>query len=189
LVKAGLIAPETVVINAQSGVSGAGRGLALGTHFCETQGSMKAYKVANHRHTPEIEQGLATLGGLKQPPAISFTPHLVPLNRGMHVTTTATLTDVTIGWHAVQSVYQSVYAHAPFVRLCGEGESPESNWVKGTNFCDIAWAIDPRTNRIVLTSVIDNLMKGAAGQAVHNMNWLFGLPETMGLLLPALMPA
>ena len=187
LVKAGLIDPKSIVVNAQSGVSGAGRSLALGTHFCETEGSMKAYKVANHRHTPEIEQGIALFGGAET--AISFTPHLVPLNRGMHVTTTATLTNPTPNWQTIHSVYQACYAKDPFVRLCAEGETPQTNWVKGTNFCDIGWAVDPRTNRIILTSVIDNLMKGAAGQAVHNMNTLFGLPETMGLAVSALMPA
>jgi N-acetyl-gamma-glutamyl-phosphate reductase len=189
LLKAGLLLPQTIVVDAKSGVSGAGRGLALGTHFCETAGSMKPYKVAGHRHTPEIEQGLALFANTET--TITFTPHLVPLNRGMCVTTTASLTDASLTWENLHAVYQAVYnpEATPFVRLCAKGETPETNWVKGTNFCDIAWAIDTRTNRVILTSVIDNLLKGAAGQAVHNFNIMNGLAETLGLDYTALLPA
>lgn len=189
LLQAGVIDPNSIVVDAKSGVSGAGRGLALGTHFCEAEGSMKPYKVAGHRHTPEIEQGLHLFAGTET--TITFTPHLVPLNRGMCVTTTASLTDATLTWEALKAIYQGVYTlqTTPFIRLCGKEEPPETRWVKGTNFCDMAWAIDTRTNRVILTSVIDNLLKGAAGQAVHNFNCMNGLTETLGLGYTALLPA
>ncbi len=178
LVKKKLIDLKSIIIDAKSGVSGAGRGLGLDYHFCECTESMKAYKVATHRHTSEIEQELSLLAG--EEIKLSFTPHLVPMKRGIFATEYANLTKSVTAKELI-SLYQEFYKGEPFVRIYEEG-LPESNHVAGSNFVDIGIAVDARLNRVIVVSNIDNLIKGAAGQAVQNMNLLFGLDETEGLL-------
>jgi N-acetyl-gamma-glutamyl-phosphate reductase len=173
-----LIHLDTLIADSKSGVSGAGRGVSLATHFCEVNEGFKAYKVAEHRHTPEIEQELGLLAG--EPVKITFTPHLVPMGRGILSTVYASLKDGTRASH-VDEAFQSFYESASFVRLCGGGELPTTLQVRGSNYCDIGWRLDVRTNRLILISVIDNLNRGASGQAVSNMNLMCGLPEEMGI--------
>jgi N-acetyl-gamma-glutamyl-phosphate reductase len=174
----GLIDPETIIADSKSGVSGAGRGLSLGAHFCEVNEGFKAYKVAEHRHTPEIEQELGLLAGraLK----ISFTPHLVPMSRGILSTVYSNLKK-GVGDRDVEEAYRSFYRDARFVRICNPGNLPVSLQVRGSNYCDLGWRVDERTGRLIVISVIDNLTRGAAGQAVCNMNIMCGLPEDAGL--------
>ncbi|MFM7390227.1 MAG: N-acetyl-gamma-glutamyl-phosphate reductase, partial [Vampirovibrionales bacterium] len=160
-VKANLIDPTSIVIDAKSGVSGAGRGVALGLQYCETNETLKAYKVASHRHTPEIEVGLQRFANVEA--TVSFTPHLIPMNRGMLVTTVAKLNQATTATE-LQALYEATYAPHPFVRVLPQGEQPETKHVRGSNYCDIAVVLDERTQRVVITSVIDNMLKGAAGQ-------------------------
>lgn len=186
LLKMGCIDPGSIIIDAKSGVSGAGRALALGHHFGECNESIKAYGVTTHRHTPEIEQTLSTLA--QAPVTISFTPHLVPMNRGILATVYAGLSQ-PITADEVRAAYESAYADAPFIRLLPAEALPETRWVKGSNFCDIAFRIDERTQRIIVVAAIDNLVKGAAGQAIQNMNLMFGLAETTGLEAIPLFPA
>lgn len=185
LLKAGLIDPETVIADSKSGTSGAGRGAAVGSLFCEVSEGFKAYKVAEHRHTPEIEQEVSELAG--RPVVISFTPHLLPISRGILSTIYAKLKPGTESGQVRES-YAGFYRQERFVRLCNPGEMPATQYVRGSNFCDIGWKIDPRTGRIVIISAIDNLVKGAAGQAVQNMNLMCGLPEEMGLGTVPLFP-
>jgi N-acetyl-gamma-glutamyl-phosphate reductase len=188
-----------LVVDAKSGVSGAGRGLSLGVHYAEANESTKAYKVEGHRHIPEMESHLQGLAGLPSPlPPLSFVPHLLPLNRGMLVTTYAQLKpewlQTGVGgdrpWQRLRAVFEAAYAHQPFVHLCTQQESqvPEVRWVRGSNRCAMGWHVCQRTGRVVLVSVLDNLLKGAAGQAVQNLNLLFGLPQTLGLEALALLP-
>ena len=179
LVKAGIVELESIIADSKSGVSGAGRGLSLTTHFCEVNEGFKAYKVAEHRHTPEMEQELSALAG--KPIKISFTPHLVPMTRGILSTVYANL-NPGVSAYTVTDVFKEFYEDAPFVRVLGDGVLPNTLYVRGTNFCDIGWKIDNRVNRIVVVSAIDNLTRGASGQAVCNMNLMFGLDETTGLL-------
>lgn len=146
---------------------------------------MKAYGVASHRHTPEIEEQLGYASGRKV--TISFTPHLVPMNRGILATEYAALTK-DVSWEEVKAVYDKYYKEEKFVRVLDQGVFPETKWVEGSNYLDIGFQIDPRTNRIILMGAIDNLVKGAAGQAVQNMNLIFGLPETEGLELVPMFP-
>ena len=146
---------------------------------------MKAYGVASHRHTPEIEEQLGYAAGRKV--RISFTPHLVPMNRGILATEYAALTK-DVSWEEVKAVYDKYYKEEKFVRVLDQGVFPETKWVEGSNYLDIGFQIDPRTNRIILMGAIDNLVKGAAGQAVQNMNLIFGLPETEGLELVPMFP-
>jgi N-acetyl-gamma-glutamyl-phosphate reductase len=169
------IDPKSIIIDAKSGVSGAGRGASLGTHFGEVNENISAYKVAKHQHTPEIEQTLTRIGGEES--IISFTPHLVPMTRGILCTMYATITKET----NFQELYQQTYEGKPFVRVRPQGSHPKTKEVLGSNYCDIAIHVDPRTNRLVILSVIDNVVKGAAGQAVQNMNIMAGLDETTGL--------
>ena len=178
LVKERLVDPATIIADSKSGVSGAGRGANATTHFCHVNESFKAYKVGGHRHTPEIEEKLSQAAGL--PVAITFVPHLLPMTRGMESTIYVQLTR---GARAGQiaTCLESFYQGKPFVRLMGEGGAPDTLNVKGTNFCDIGWKVDPGTGRLILLSVIDNLVKGAAGQAVQNMNLMFDCDETAGL--------
>ncbi len=178
LVKEGVIDTATIIADSKSGVSGAGRGLSLATHFCEVNEGFKAYKVGEHRHTPEMEQELSRLAG--QPIRISFTPHLVPMTRGILSTVYANLTE-TVNPETVSEIFGEFYDDAPFVRILGEGTLPNTLYVRGTNYCDIGWKVDERVRRIVVVSAIDNLTRGASGQAVCNMNLMFGLPETAGL--------
>ena len=178
LVAEGLIDPNTLIIDAKSGTSGAGRGAKLPNLFCEVNENMKAYGVATHRHTPEIEEQLSYACG--QPVTINFTPHLVPMNRGILVTAYASLKPGTTA-EQVRKVYKDYYDKETFVRVLEDGECPETKWVEGSNYVDINFKIDPRTGRIIMMGALDNLVKGAAGQAVQNMNLLFGFDEDEGL--------
>ena len=178
LVKEHMIEVDSVIIDAKSGVSGAGRGVSLGNHFAEVNESIKAYKVGCHRHTPEIEEQLSNLAG--KPVTLTFTPHLVPMQRGILAVCYGKLT-APATWESIAEVYERYYGKEYFVRLMAKGEYPETRWVKGSNFVDIGFAVDERTGRIIVIGAIDNLVKGAAGQAVQNMNLLFGLAETLGL--------
>ena len=185
LVKEGLIDPDTLIIDAKSGTSGAGRGAKLPNLFCEVNENMKAYGVTNHRHTPEIEEQLGYASGKEV--VINFTPHLVPMNRGILATEYAKLTK-NVTWEEVKAVYDKYYANEKFVRVLEKDVYPETKWVEGSNYVDIGFKIDPRTNRIIMMGAIDNLVKGAAGQAVQNMNLIFGLPESEGLDLVPMFP-
>ncbi|TYO94439.1 N-acetyl-gamma-glutamyl-phosphate reductase [Desulfallas thermosapovorans] len=185
LLKHGLVDTGTVVADSKSGVSGAGRGLSLGNHFCEVNENFRAYNVGMHRHTPEIEQELGKLAGEEM--VISFTPHLTPMNRGILSTVYAKLKqEMTLG--QVRSIYEEYYRSEFFVRLLPPGILPQTKAVAGSNHCDVVPVVDPRTGRVVVISAIDNLIKGAAGQAVQNMNLMFGLPEITGLNRPGLYP-
>ena len=185
LAKEGIIDMRTLIVDAKSGTSGAGRGAKVPNLFCEVNENMKAYGVASHRHTPEIEEQLGYASG--ENVTISFTPHLVPMNRGILATEYATLKKDVTG-EEVKAIYDKYYADEKFVRVLGEGVCPETKWVEGSNYVDIGFKLDPRTNRIVMMGAIDNLVKGAAGQAVQNMNLLFGLPENEGLELVPMFP-
>jgi N-acetyl-gamma-glutamyl-phosphate reductase len=173
-----LIDPETIIADSKSGVSGAGRGVSPGVHFCEVNEGFKAYKVAEHRHTPEIEQEIGILAG--RPVKISFTPHLVPMSRGILSTVYSNL-QKGVGARDVEEAFRSFYKDARFVRLSNPGNLPVSLQVRGSNYCDLGWRVDERTGRLIVISVIDNLTRGAAGQAVCNMNIMCGLPEDAGL--------
>lgn len=178
MVKEGLIDPNTLIIDAKSGTSGAGRGAKTDNLYCEVNESIKAYGVGSHRHTPEIEEQLSYAAG--QPVTISFTPHLVPMNRGILVTAYASLNG-TVTEEEARAAYEKYYQNEYFVRLLEPGAVPQTRWVEGSNFADVNFKIDPRTNRVVMMGAIDNMVKGAAGQAVQNMNLMFGLPEHTGL--------
>ena len=181
-----LIAPETIIADSGSGVSGAGRSAKVDSLYCEVNEGFKAYGVGGlHRHTPEIEQELSILAGTDI--TITFTPHLVPMDRGILSTVYATpLSGLTTD--ELVSIYTDCYAAEPFVRVLPAGQFPSTAFVRGSNFCDIGVTIDRRANRIVVVSAIDNLVKGASGQAVQNMNLLCGLPETRGLEGIAIFP-
>lgn len=185
LLTAGIINPDSIIIDSKSGTSGAGRGAQIGALYCEVTDGFKAYKVGEHRHTPEIEQELGGLCG--RPLVVSFTPHLVPMSRGILSTIYAELgEEVTV--EQVAALYAARYDAEPFVRLCPLGSYPATQYLRGANFCDLGFKVDRRTNRIVVLSAIDNLVKGAAGQAIQNMNLLCGFPETEGLLAAPLFP-
>ena len=185
LAKEGIIDMSTLIVDAKSGTSGAGRGAKLPNLFCEVNENMKPYGVATHRHTPEIEEQLGYASGEKV--VINFTPHLVPMNRGILATEYASLKkDVT--YEDGTAIYDKYYADEKFVRVLKENELPETKWVEGSNYVDINFKIDPRTNRIIMMGAIDNLVKGAAGQAVQNMNLMFGLDEAEGLNLVPMFP-
>lgn len=178
LVKEGLIDANTIIIDAKSGTSGAGRGAKIDNLYCEVNENMKAYGVATHRHTPEIEEQLGYAAGEKV--TINFTPHLAPMNRGILVTAYASLKrEVT--YEEVKAVYDKYYDKEKFVRVLDQDVCPQTKWVEGSNFVDVNFRIDPRTGRIIVMGAMDNLVKGAAGQAVQNMNLMFGLEETLGL--------
>ena len=185
LAKEGLIDMSTLIIDAKSGTSGAGRGAKLPNLYCEVNENIKAYGVATHRHTPEIEEQLGYASGEKV--VLNFTPHLVPMNRGILATEYATLKK-EVTYEEVKAVYDKYYAKEKFVRVLDRDVCPETKWVEGSNYVDIGFKIDPRTNRIIMMGAIDNLVKGAAGQAVQNMNLLFGLPEDEGLELVPMFP-
>ncbi|HWR44432.1 N-acetyl-gamma-glutamyl-phosphate reductase [Sporomusa sp.] len=178
LVQHKLIDLTSIIVDAKSGVSGAGRSLSLGSHFTEVFESVKAYNVAGHRHTPEIEAALGELAGEEL--VISFTPHLIPVARGILSTCYASLKQGVTA-EAVDEAYTSLYGDEYFVRLLGRGGYPTTKNTRGTNFCDLGWHIDKRTNRVVAVAAIDNLVKGAAGQAVQNMNVMFNIEERTGL--------
>lgn len=194
LIKEGLIDANTLIVDAKSGASGAGRGAKLPNLFCEVNENIKAYGVATHRHTPEIEEQLGYAAG--QPVTINFTPHLVPMNRGILATEYASLRkisrpDGSLAYPEeaqIRAAYEKYYGKEYFIRLLGQGIYPETKWVEGSNFVDIGFQIDRRTGRMIMMGAIDNLVKGAAGQAVQNMNLLFGLPENEGLQLVPMFP-
>lgn len=190
LVKEGMIDPNSLIIDAKSGTSGAGRGAKLPNLFCEVNENMKAYGVTNHRHTPEIEEQLGYAAG--EEIVINFTPHLVPMNRGILATEYATLNKKADGtypiYEEVKAVYDKYYKNEKFVRVLEKDVCPETKWVEGSNYVDVNFKIDNRTGRIIMMGAIDNLVKGAAGQAVQNMNLLFGLDETEGLNLVPMFP-
>jgi len=178
LLQADLIDPTTIIIDSKSGVSGAGRSLSLGTHYCQVNESFKAYKVASHRHNPEINAIASQIAGISV--AVTFVPHLVPMGRGMLTTQYAQLR-TNVSADAVRECLQDFYAQRNFVRICPPGRLPETMHVKGTNYCDIGFELDQAQRRVILISAIDNLVKGAAGQAVQNMNIMSGLHEAEGL--------
>lgn len=178
LLKKGLIKTETIIADSKSGISGGGRGLNLAFHYAECNENFKAYNIGVHRHTPEIEQELGKLAGEKI--TVSFTPHLVPMTRGILSTIYAVLNE-THSSEELIAIYNEFYGDEYFVRIHPPGQYPQTKWVYGSNFCDIGLTADQRTNRVVVVSVIDNLVKGASGQAVQNMNIMFELPEKTGL--------
>ena len=181
LAKAKMIDFDSIIIDAKSGVSGGGRSTSLGFSYSETDESMKAYKVATHRHTSEIEQEIGLLAGKEV--ALSFTPHLVPLKRGIFATIYANLNTKTETEDLIQ-LYRDFYKDEHFVRIHDAGTLPELKYVQGSNFVDIGVVSDTRLGRVIIVSCLDNLIKGAAGQAVQNMNILFGIDETEGLMMP-----
>lgn len=185
LVKNGLIVPETLIIDAKSGTSGAGRTEKIDNLYCEVNENMKAYGVTTHRHTPEIEEQLSLVAGKKV--CVNFTPHLVPMNRGILVTAYASLKQ-GVTEEMVREAYNSCYNSEKFVRVLRNGICPQTKWVEGSNYVDVGFQIDQRTNRIVILGAMDNLVKGAAGQAIQNMNLMFGLDETEGLTAIPLFP-
>ncbi|WMJ87740.1 N-acetyl-gamma-glutamyl-phosphate reductase [Anaerocolumna sp. MB42-C2] len=185
LLKEGLIDPDSVIIDAKSGTSGAGRAAKLGNLFCEVNENIKAYGVGNHRHTPEIEEQLSYAAG--QDIKINFTPHLVPMNRGILITAYGNLKQ-KVTYDEVKAVYHKYYENEYFIRVLDKGVCPETRWVEGSNFVDVNFVIDSRTNRIIMMGAMDNLVKGAAGQAVQNMNLMFGLEENSGLQLVPMFP-
>ena len=190
LVKEGLIDTDTLIVDAKSGTSGAGRGAKTPNLFCEVNESMKAYGVASHRHTPEIEEQLGYAAGKEI--LINFTPHLVPMNRGILATEYATLNKKPDGtlptYDEIKAVYDKYYANEKFVRVLKKGVCPETKWVEGSNYVDVNFVIDERTGRIIMMGALDNLVKGAAGQAVQNMNLLFGFDEAEGLNMVPMFP-
>lgn len=190
LVKEGLIDPDTLIIDAKSGTSGAGRGAKLPNLFCEVNENMKAYGVTNHRHTPEIEEQLGYAAGKEI--MVNFTPHLVPMNRGILATEYAALNRKADGtlptYGEVKAIYDKYYKNEKFVRVLEKDICPETKWVEGSNYVDVNFKIDERTGRIVMMGALDNLVKGAAGQAVQNMNLLFGFDEAEGLNLVPMFP-
>lgn len=185
LLKEGLIDPSTIIIDAKSGTSGAGRGAKTDNLFCEVNENMKAYGVANHRHTPEIEEQLSYAAGT--PVLLNFTPHLVPMNRGILITAYASLKK-EVSYEEVKAAYDKYYENERFVRVLPKDVCPQTKWVEGSNFVDVNFKIDPRTKRIIMMGAMDNLVKGAAGQAVQNMNLLFGLDEAEGLRMAPMFP-
>ena len=186
LVKEGIINPDTIIIDAKSGTSGAGRGAKVANLFCEVNESMKAYGVGTHRHTPEIEEQLGYACG-RDDLKLIFTPHLVPMNRGILVTAYANLAkDVT--YEDVKAAYDKYYDKEYFVRVLPKDVCPETRWVEGSNFVDIGFKIEPRTNIIIAMGELDNLVKGAEGKAVQNMNLLFGFDENEGLKMAPMFP-
>jgi len=178
LAKEGLIAADGLIVDAKSGVTGAGRSVNEDLLFCEVNEDLRAYKVDGHQHTPEMEQELGRLAGRKI--SLTFVPHLVPMNRGLYATLYVTLKR-RLRESAIRELFERRYDDEPFIRILPKGSWPRVQSVAGTNACEIGLHLDPSGRRAVLLSAIDNLGKGAAGQAVQNMNLLFGLPETTGL--------
>ena len=185
LAKEGLIDMSSIIIDAKSGTSGAGRGAKVDNLYCEVNENIKAYGVASHRHTPEIEEQLGYASG--ENVVLNFTPHLVPMNRGILATAYANLKP-GVTEEMVRAAYDKYYKEEKFVRVLDKGLCPQTKWVEGSNYVDVNFVIDNRTNRVIMMGAIDNLVKGAAGQAVQNMNLMFGLPETEGLNLVPMFP-
>lgn len=184
-VEAGWVKANSIIIDAKSGVSGAGRAASLGSHFAEINENLKAYKINKHQHIPEIEQELSAVAGKNV--TVTFTTHLVPMTRGIMTTMYAELT----GSYSEQDfidLYRDYYKSRPFVRVRNVGSIPATKEVYGSNYCDIGFAVDERTGRLTIVSVIDNLVKGAAGQAIQNLNLMMGWEETTGLGLTPVYP-
>lgn len=179
MLKEGLIDPATIIVDAKSGVSGAGRGAKVDNLYCEVNESIKAYGVASHRHTPEIEEQLGYAAGEKL--VINFTPHLVPMNRGILITAYASLKK-EVTEEQVRAIYNKYYDKERFVRVLDKDVCPQTRWVHGSNYVDVNFKLDTRTNRVIMMGAMDNLVKGAAGQAVQNMNIMFGFDEAEGLM-------
>lgn len=185
MAKEGLIDMNSIIIDAKSGTSGAGRGAKVNNLYCEVNENIKAYGVATHRHTPEIEDQLSYASGEKV--VLNFTPHLVPMNRGILVTAYADLKK-DVSYEEIREIYDSYYKEEKFVRVLEKDVCPETRWLEGSNYVDVNFKIDQRTGRIIMMGAMDNLVKGAAGQAVQNMNLMFGLDEAEGLELVPMFP-
>ncbi len=185
LLKNGLIDEKDIIANSLSGVSGAGRGANLGTSFVEVNESVKAYSIGSHRHSPEITQEVSKLAGSEA--RVTFSPHLIPVNRGI-LSTIYTNPKNNITLEEVKALYDEFYKDSYFVKIEKNGILPQTKWVYDSNYCRIGFAQDKRTNKLVIVSVIDNLIKGASGQAVQNMNLMFGFPENTGLEANRLIP-
>ncbi len=183
--QAGLLEERSIIIDAKSGTSGAGRGAKVNNLFCEVNENIKAYGVATHRHIPEIEEQLSNVA--KQSIIIDFVPHLVPMNRGILVTAYGNLKK-KVSYEEMKEIYNDCYKDEYFVRVLEKDVPPETKWVEGSNFVDVNFKIDERTNRIIMMGALDNVVKGAAGQAVQNMNIMFGLPENEGLQIVPMFP-
>ncbi|QGG49143.1 N-acetyl-gamma-glutamyl-phosphate reductase [Heliorestis convoluta] len=190
LLKNKLVNPQKIIIDAKSGISGAGRSAKLGSLYGEVNENVKAYGVATHRHTPEIEQEAAALLGLApEDITLSFTPHLMPMTRGILATIYCDLQEnLSITATEVRQIYKDFYGGEPFIHITEENQWPETKWCYGSNYVFIGLTIDERTKRLIVTTAIDNLVKGAAGQAIQNMNLLFDLPETEGIDRPGIWP-
>lgn len=185
LLKAGLIETKGIIVDAKSGTTGAGRSLKVGSLYCSVNESFKAYGVANHRHTPEIEQIYSEFAG--EDVVIQFTPHLLPIDRGIFATCYAQLKEGVTD-KMIDEAYKAMYAKEFFIRYRGQGVCPELKNVRASNYVDLGWQTDKRTGRIIVMNCIDNLVKGAAGQAVQNMNVMFGIDETAGLRALPIVP-
>jgi N-acetyl-gamma-glutamyl-phosphate reductase len=185
LLKEDLIDKNSIIIDAKSGTSGAGRGSTTDNLFCEVNENIKAYGVTSHRHTPEIEEQLSYAAGSEV--IINFTPHLIPMNRGILTTSYASLKR-EFSYEEIKSAYDKYYAAEKFIRILNKDVLPQTKWVEGSNFVDLNFKIDARTNRIVIMGAMDNLIKGAAGQAVQNMNIMFNIDEATGLLQVPMFP-
>ncbi len=185
LVLNNLINENSIIIDAKSGVSGSGRTLNQNSLYCEVNESIKAYKIATHRHTPEIEQELSL--AVNKDITLQFTPHLVPMNRGILISAYAKLNE-NVTENDVKNAYKKQYQNEKFVRLLKDGCYPETKWTKGSNYIDIGLFFDNRTNNVIVSAAIDNLVKGAAGQALQNMNIMFNIDETKGLANIAAFP-
>ncbi len=181
----GLVETDGIVVDSKSGTTGAGRKPSVGTMFCEVSDTFRAYNLGKHRHTPEIEQEVSRIAGTEI--TLSFNTHLLPMNRGI-LTTTYTRLKEAKSLEQVHKIYDDFYGDKPWVRVLPMGTLPETRWVRGTMFCDIGLAVDPRTSRLIIVSAIDNLCRGASGQAVANANLMLGLPLDQGLDLAPLMP-
>ena len=180
IIKSGFGDKDSIIIDSKSGISGAGRKPSQAFMYCEINESTMAYSIAKHRHTPEIEQELAAISK-KKSIKITFTPHVVPMDRGILSTAYVKLKSKKVTLSEIHDIYSQFYKDEPFVRLLKPDNYPSTKAVKGSNFCDIALFLDSRTNRVIVVSAIDNLLKGASGQAVQNMNIMFGFPEVTGL--------
>ena len=180
-----LILPDGIIADSKSGVSGAGRSAKIGSLYCEVADSFKAYGIGSHRHTPEIEQELSRVA--HESLTISFNPHLVPMNRGILSTIYTTLR-APLTQEDAQRIYEETWARSPWIRVLPAGQLPETRNVRGTMFCDMSVLVEPRTNRLIIVSVIDNICRGASGQALANANLMYGLPVDTGLRLCAMMP-
>lgn len=185
LLKDSLVDPETLILDCKSGATGAGRSAKTATLFSEVNEGFKAYAVGSHRHTPEIEQVLGEVSNSDI--KVNFTPHLLPVNRGILCTCYASLAE-NVNPARITHSFHHIYANEPFVRICPEGQLPNTAYIQGSNFVDLGWVVDPRTGRVIVVSTIDNLVKGAAGQAIQNMNIMYGLEEISGLDLVPLFP-